>query len=358
LGGVSGRKIALEERRIAVALIEKACSAGSRKEKACELLGITARTVQRWQKDGEIKEDQRIFRKYTPANKLKEKERLKILETCNMPVYQSLPPSQIVPTLADQGIYIASESTFYRVLKKNGQLKHRGKAKPRTVKKPEPYVATGANQVWTWDITYLPTSVTGIFFYLYMIMDIYSRRIVGWEVYEKQSDELASIVAKKACLSEGIYGKGLVLHSDNGSPMKGASMLATLQKLGVVASFSRPSVSNDNPYSEALFRTLKYKPGYPVKPFPSIDESRNWVLLFAKWYNEEHKHSNLKFVSPDQRHRGEDKEILARRENVYEEARRNSPLRWSGETRNWEPEKEVYLNPGKGEKKKNFKKAA
>ena len=170
-----------------------------------------------------------------------------------------MPPSQIVPSLVDKGIYIASESSFYRILREDGQLKHRGKAKPRTIVKPEPYVATGPNQVWTWDITYLPTSVKGSFYYLYMIMDIFSRKIVGWEIYENQTDELASVVARKAYLSERIGGKDLVLHSDNGSPMKGATMLATLQNLGVAASFSRPSVSNDNPYSEALFRTLKYR---------------------------------------------------------------------------------------------------
>ena len=143
-----------------------------------------------------------------------------------------------------------------------------------------------------------------------MIMDIYSRKIVGWEIHDQQTDELASKLALRAYISENITGDGLVLHSDNGSPMKGATMLATLQTLGVAASFSRPSVSNDNPFSEALFKTLKYKPGYPVKPFESLDESRDWVLTFVHWYNYEHKHSNLKFVSPALRHEGKDTQIL------------------------------------------------
>lgn len=276
-----------------------------------------------------------------------------------MPEYKSLPPSQIVPSLADKGLYIASESSFYRILREDNQLKHRGKAKPRTVVKPEPYVATGPNQVWTWDITYLPTSVKGSFYYLYMIMDIFSRKIVGWEIYEKQTDELASVVARKAYLSERVAGKDLVLHSDNGSPMKGATMLATLQNLGVAASFSRPSVSNDNPYSEALFRTLKYKPGYPVKPFESLEISRDWTLKFVRWYNEEHKHSNIKFVSPVIRHCGKDKAILEHREKVYEEARKRNPIRWSGNVRNWDAPKEVHLNPGKKpDKKTDIEKAA
>jgi len=264
-----------------------------------------------------------------------------------------------VPSLADQGIYLASESSFYRVLREAGQLKNRGKANPRTVEKPKPYVATGPNQVWTWDITYLPTAIKGSFYYLYMIMDIYSRKIVGWEIHENQTDELASDLAKRAYISEGIAGKDLVLHSDNGSPMKGATMLATLQKLGVATSFSRPSVSNDNPYSEALFKTLKYKPGYPVKPFESLEASRGWVLKFVRWYNESHKHSNLKFVSPALRHEGKDTEILKRRKEVYEEARKKNPIRWSGKTRNWDAPEEVYLNPGrKTEQVTSIKKAA
>jgi len=333
--------------------------AGARKEKACELLGITVRTVQRWKKDSAVIEDQRKYRKQVPTNKLSHEERGEVLETCNLPEYQSMPPSQIVPSLADKGIYIASESSFYRILRAEGQLKHRGKAKPRKATKPEAYVATGPNQIWTWDITYLPAAVTGSFYYLYMIMDIFSRKIVGWEVHDKQTDELASVLARRAYISEGISGKDLVLHSDNGSPMKGATMLATLQALGVAASFSRPSVSNDNPYSESLFKTLKYRPGYPAKPFESLEESRDWVLKFVRWYNEEHKHSNLKFVSPALRHDGKDSDILKHRKEVYEDARKKNPIRWSGKTRNWDIPEEVHLNPGrKTQKNTSTEKAA
>ena len=351
--------ITIEERKKTLELINEAYVAGARKAKACELLGINIRTIQRWSRGSDMIDDQRKYRKQRPANKLNNEERQTILKTCNSPEYKSLAPSQIVPSLADKGIYIASESSFYRILKEENQLKHRGKAKPRTVVRPEPFVAKGPNQVWTWDITYLPTSVKGHFYYLYMIMDIFSRKIVGWEVYEKQSDELASVVARKAYLSERIAGKDLVLHSDNGSPMKGATMLATLQNLGIAASFSRPSVSNDNPYSESLFKTLKYKPGYPVKPFDSLDESRDWVLNFVRWYNEKHKHSSLKFVSPSLRHRGKDNEILEHRKEVYEKAKSENPIRWTRETRNWTPDKEVYLNPGRKIKKEtSYEKAA
>ena len=184
-----------------------------------------------------------------PANKLSEHERQRIVAVANSEAFASMPPSQIVPALADRGLYIASESSFYRVLREADQLAHRGKAKAPKHRRPTPLKATAPNQLWSWDITYLATTVKGMFFYLYLIMDVYSRKIVGWEVLETESSEHAATVFQKAYLREGIAGQSLVLHSDNGAPMKGATMLATLQRLGVMPSLSRPSVSNDNPYS-------------------------------------------------------------------------------------------------------------
>jgi putative transposase len=332
-----------------IALVDEAHGAGARISPICCLLGISARTLQRWRKEGGVKVDGRkeAAKSRVPANKLSEQECIQILTIANKPQYANLPPSQIVPALADRGCYVASESTFYRVLREADQLTHRGKAKPSIHKRPEPLRATEPNQLWSWDITYLTTNVKGMFFYLYLIMDIYSRKIVGWEVYETESAEQAASVFRKAHLREGICGKSIILHSDNGSPMKGATMLSTLQKLGVTPSFSRPSVSNDNPYSEALFKTLKYNPAFPNKPFESIETAREWVAGFQYWYNEVHKHSCLKFVSPGQRHRREDTAILERRTTLYETAKKLHPARWSGSTRNWTPEKIVYLNPNK-----------
>lgn len=146
-------------------------------------------------------------------------------------------------------------------------------------------------------------------------------------------------------MKTGVNVNGLVLHSDNGGPMKGSTMLATLQRLGVVPSFSRPGVSDDNPFSEALFRTMKYRPGYPGKPFASIEQARAWVTGFVGWYNNSHRHSGIRFVTPDERHSGRDVDILARRAAVYEQARRRRPERWAGSTRNWTPVGAVYLNP-------------
>jgi len=335
------------DRRKTVELIGQAVEAGARREKACEALGISSRTYQRWTQQGTVKMDNRPHApRPAPANKLTPQERKEIVETCNREEYRSLPPSQIVPRLVDQGVYIASEASFYRVLKEEDQHHHRGKAQaPRKVSKPKGYKATGPNQVWSWDITYLATVITGIFFRLYLVMDIYSRKIVGWEIHESETADHASVLIRKACLAEGINEKGLVLHSDNGSPMKGATMLATLQRLGVVPSFSRPSVSNDNPYSESLFGTMKYTPAFPSKPFENLEAAREWVLGFVRWYNEAHRHSGIRFVTPAERHNGKEQAILGKRKAVYEVAKQCHPERWSGETRNWSPVGDVWLNP-------------
>ncbi len=176
-------------------------------------------------------------------------------------------------------------------------------------------------------------------------MDIFSRKIIGWQIYESESGELAGDVMRDICAREAIKADQVVLHSDNGHPMKGATMLATLQALGVSPSFSRPAVSNDNPYSEALFKTLKYRPAYPNRAFESLLAARQWVGVFVQWYNEEHRHSAINFVTPAERHAGLDTALLEKRAIVYEAAKKRCPERWSGPTRNWQPILVVHLNP-------------
>ena len=334
---------------MAIELIDEAVCAGACRYKACAIMGISARTLRRWGHEGAELADQRAraAREREHPQALTEQEKQAIVQVCNTPEHQSLPPSQIVPRLADQGLYLASESSFYRVLKAYGQINRRGKAQPpRKVAAPQAWVATGANQVWSWDITYLPTTVRGQFMRLYMVLDVFSRMIVGWEVHWHECAEHAAELISKACLAQGVHKDQLALHSDNGSPMKGATMLATLQALGVMPSFSRPSVSNDNPYSEAMFRTLKFTPAYPAKPFESIEQARAWVHAFVTWYNTEHRHSAIQFVTPAQRHAGEDGAILESRKQVYEAAKCRMPARWqSRSTRNWDKVQEVWLNP-------------
>ena len=333
-----------------ISLINEAHANGARLESACSTLGISVRTLQRWQQGGQVHDDGRkaagVVR--TPQNKFSKQERQTILSTINSPEFADKGPKQIVPILADRNEYIGSESTLYRVLHEQGLLTHRQKSKPRKSSEPKRHSANGPNQIWTWDITYLQMNVKGLFFYLYLIIDIYSRKAVGWDVYETQSDEFASLVADKAVLREKQAPR--ILHSDNGSPMKGSTMLATLHQLGIKTSFSRPGVSNDNAFSESLFKTLKYAPFYPDGPFSTLIEARQWVQHFVTWYNEMHRHSAIKYVTPDQRHRGEDIEILARRAELYERQRAKNPGRWSGRSRNWTPAGTVFLNPRKESK--------
>ncbi len=344
MGQRRGRLFSKVERLKILQLINEACGAGARQQAACNVLGISSKTIQRWQSSGDL-EDKRIQKMALPHNKLSSQERKEILQMVNEPRYAEMSPATLVPLWADQGKYMASESTIYRLLKAEGQIKHRHANKPLNRYKPRAISAVKPNQVYSWDITYLSSSIKGIFFYLYLILDIYSRKIVGWQVYDRESSEYASDVLESACLSERIQKEELILHSDNGGPMKGATMLVTLQRLGVIPSFSRPGVSNDNPYSESLFRTLKYRPKYPEHPFVDLSQAREWVTSFVRWYNKEHLHSGIKFVTPTQRHNGIDKEMLKRRHLVYQEAKKQHPHRWSKGTRNWNQINEVLLNP-------------
>ena len=345
--GKRGQLIPLTDRQKHARLISKAVAAGARQDKACEVIGLSTRTLQRWRIDGVIGEDKRATAiRPEPQNKLSAQERQAVIDVCNEEEFASLPPSQIVPILADRGEYIASESSFYRVLKAENMLHPRGKAKPRNSHaKPTSYTAKKANEVWSWDISYMPTTVIGQHYYLYMIEDIYSRKVVGWEVHHNETGEQAAELLERSVWSEKCLKKDLVLHSDNGAPMKSLTMRAKMHDLGVVTSRSRPRVSNDNPYSESLFRTVKYHPRWPSEGFKSLDEARQWVKEFVYWYNNEHRHSRIKFVTPNQRHEGLDIEILAKRKRLYQEKRNEHPERWSKNERNWQPIGAVELNP-------------
>lgn len=328
-------------------LIATAVRDGATQARACETLGLDVRTVQRWARrpDGD---DLRRGPKTRPANALTAEEEARIVELVTAPEYVGLSPHQIVAKLADMSMFIGSEASIYRVLRRRRLLKHRDRTKPRTHRRPREFVATGPNQVWAWDITYLPAGVRGTFWYLYEILDVWSRKVVGWAVHEAQNDELAAALIDETCRREGVVPEQLVLHADNGKPMKGKTMLVKLEELGVMPSFSRPRVSDDNPFPEALFRTLKYRPSYPDEAFILVEDARHWVTRFVGWYNDEHQHSGIRFVTPSQRHGGHDIAILAHRAEVYRGARRRNPSRWSGNTRNWTPISTVRLNPEHG----------
>jgi putative transposase len=330
-----------------LAAIDQAIAGGARLEPACKVAGVDPRTVQRWRArpgDG----DQRRGPRTRPGNQLTRDEEAEILALATSAEFWSLSPHQLVAKLADLGIYIASESSIYRLLRRKRLLQHRDRARPRTHRRPREHVATGPNQVWAWDITYLGAPVRGTYWYLYTVMDVWSRKIVAWDVHDTQTDELAALLIEEACRREGVVRDRLVLHADNGAAMKGKTMLAKLEELGVMPSFSRPRVSDDNPFPEALFRTLKYRPGYPERPFLSLNAARSWVAGFVAWYNDDHQHSGIRFVTPGERHDGRDVRILAHRHQVYLAARDRNPARWSRHTRNWTPISTVRLNPEHG----------
>lgn len=345
-----------EQRLIILEWVHEAVLAGAQRENACAVLGLTIRSLQRWvdvpsDTSAVCRADGRPSRVQRPANRLSDAERAALLAAANEPQFGALPPSQIIPILTDAGRYLGSESTLYRLLRQARQLTHRRPercAHPRS--KPRALTATAPNQLISWDITYLQTQVHGIYWYLYVFMDVFSRKIVAWQVYEHESQTHASALFHDYVCRAGIAPGQLTLHSDNGAPMKGATLIATLESLGVARSLSRPSVSNDNPYSEALFRTLKYRPEHPNRTFQSLADARAFADTLVHWYNHDHRHSAISFVTPAQRHDGLDHEILAQRHATYQAARARHPERWSGKTRNWNRQTHVHLNPEKPRK--------
>lgn len=327
-------------------LVDEAVAAGARRGAACKLLGLSPRSVERWRRQPDGGNDGRTGPNTVPSHALTPQERAAVISIATSPEYRNISVRQLVPRLADKGTYIASESTFYRLLHAQKLMAHRDHARPARVGSgPRTHVASGPGQLWSWDITYLRAGVRGTFYYLYLVLDVWSRKVVGWDVHEEESMELSSALIRSACAAEDVQPGKLVLHSDNGGPMKGATMLATLQWLGVAASFSRPRVSDDNAICEAIFRTLKYRPGYPREPFASLEAARTWVASFVAWYNNEHLHSGIRYVAPAVRHAGRDRRVLASRTAVYSAARRRAPRRWTCAIRNWTPIARVTLNP-------------
>jgi transposase InsO family protein len=253
------------DRQAALELVDEACAAGARQNSACREIGISVSSYRRWRCGGADRRPETP--RPAPAHALSEAERTSVLEQCHRPEFASLPPAQIVPRLLDeQGLYLASESTFYRILRAAGEHKRRGRAAPpQRVGPPRRHQTSAANTVWSWDVTYLPTRVRGQFRYLYLIVDIYSRKITGFEVFESENATHSSRVIERAVWREGIAHRPLVLHGDNGSAMKGATLQARLEALGVTRSHSRPRVSNDNAFSEALLPHLQVPAGLSAK---------------------------------------------------------------------------------------------
>lgn len=335
-----------------LANIAEAEGNGARRSAVCDILGISVRTIERWEKNPS--DDGRKNNRIANNNALSREEKDAVIEVACSPEFRDLSPNQIVPILAENGQYLASERTFFRILKKEGLLTHRSRAKAPERKRPDEIIATAPNQVWSWDISYLLSPIRGIYYYLYLILDIWDRSVVGWAVHEKEDGALAADLLNKACISNSVSQNCLTVHQDNGAPMISFEFLAMLSKWGK-PSYSRPGVSDDNPFSESHFKTLKYRPNFPER-FNSQDDADAWIKKYIHWYNTEHRHSGIGFVTPEQRRCGEDIAILEKRRDTYAKARAEHPERWSGNFRNWNRPTHVILNPRT--KKKELHKVA
>lgn len=292
---------------------------------ACPALLVPRSSFYRWQKP--------VVATPTPQPKppspraLRAEEQATVLELLNNERFQDQAPREVYATLLDEGIYVCHWRSMYRLLSQNQQVSERRNqlVHPTTVK-PE-LVATAPNQVWSWDITKLLGPTKHTFYYLYVILDVYSRYVPGWLLAERESEELATPLVQETCLKQHIPLGQLTLHADRGSAMTAKPLALLLADLGVTKSHSRPRVSNDNPYSEAQFKTMKYRPDYPAF-FASLQEARAWAHCFFQWYNHEHKHTALHLLTPAVVHYGHADSVLRARHAVRRQAYTAHPERF------------------------------
>lgn len=341
--------IPLENRMRAIELIDEAVNSGARRKSACEVLEITLRTYRRWKKNPSG--DRRKGAAKSIPRKLTEQERMTIIDLCcNYENKDKTPYEVYFSLLEGDKCYLASISTIYRILRETNKLHHRGNYKPRRKHAgPPEVVATAPNQVWCWDITWLPTEVRGIYLYCYSIIDIWDKSIVGWEIHDYEDEQLARDLFQR--LKAKYKLQGIHLHSDNGNPMKGMTLLAFLYSMKVSVSRSRPKVSNDNPFIESFFKTMKYSVCYPGK-FKNREQARSWMADFIDWYNNEHRHSGISYITPNEMRTGKHSEIFAVRNEVIMAAYEDHPERWSRKPKQWENSHTVYLNPSAETKKR------
>jgi transposase InsO family protein len=297
---------------------------GAREEAACDLVGISIRTLQRWRCDG-LEDRRKGSEKHTPR-KLPPEVVEAVYKTANEDRFADQTPEQVVATLAAEATYLASASTVYRVLRARNAVNRRQDSKtPVVSKQPEERVATAPNQVWTWDITWLTTEVKGIWFYAYVIMDLFDRSVVGWSIHDSEDGEHARELFERACRDQ--RAKPTFVHSDNGAPMKATTLVNFLYANKILPTTNRPRVSNDNPFSESLFKTVKYRAGYP-RTFKNLMAAMTWFAGFVDWYNTKHLHSALAYLTPEQCRTGKAAAILERRNQTLATARAEHPLRW------------------------------
>lgn len=299
------------------------------KKPACKALGVARATFYRHL---DHQQNPCIGNRARPASPLSltRIERQKVINILHSERFQDKAPYEIQATLLDEGEYHCSIRTMYRILKsEHGDVKERRKGHHRThYQKPE-LLATAPNEVWSWDITKLKGPVKWTYYYLYVILDLFSRYIVGWMIAHREQDALAKRLIEESCLKQGIVPGQLTVHADRGPSMKSKVVAYLLADLGVTKTHSRPHVSNDNPYSESQFKTLKYCPQFPDR-FGSIQDARAFCQSFFSWYNKEHRHSGIALMTPEQVHYGKSKIIYELRSQVLMEAFHKNPIRFKG----------------------------
>lgn len=301
--------------------------------RACRAFGVAERTFHHRRAAVEGRLAPRPSRAKPPAEhilvpwRILDTERVHIKNILCSERFGDLAPAQVYATLLDEGVYLCSERTMYRILSEHDLVRERRRGHRHRGHTPPRVHATGPNQAWSWDISRLRGPVVRCWFYLYVVLDIFSRKIVAWSIDTVESDRVAKRLIEHACTREGINPDQLILHSDRGAQMTGNTIAELLEDLGVTRSLSRPRTSNDNPYSEANFKTAKYRPDYPDR-FESLDEARSWMRRFAHWYNHDHYHSGIAYLHPADLHTDQATKIIAARQHVLDTAYQTNPERF------------------------------
>ena len=292
-------------------------------EPACRALGVSKATFYRRHRPSPGHQQPRK----TPARALDEHERERVLDVLASPRFVDRSPAEVVATLLDEGQYLCSERTMYRILATEQPVRERRNQLTHPLYTKPELVATAPNQTWSWDITRLLGPKRWTYFYLYVLLDIFSRYVVGWMVAERESAALASRLIEQSCLKQGIEPQVLTLHSDRGAPMTSKCTAQLLADLGVTRSLSRPRVSDDNPFSEAQFKTLKYHPGFPGR-FADLAAAIAFCRSFFPWYNTEHRHGGIAMLTPDDVHHGRAQRIVEKRQRTLRRAWAQHPAGW------------------------------
>ena len=306
---------------------------------ACQTLGVPRSTFYR------ARQPQRDPKpRPTPERALKPEEKAQVLHVLDSERFQDCAPREVYATLLDEAQYLCSWRTMYRILKEHKQVRERrNQLRHPTYTKPE-LLSTGPNQLWSWDLTKLRGPAKWTYYYLYVILDIFSRYVVGWLIAERESAILAEQLIAETCAKQEVEPDQLTLHADRGSSMTSKTVALLLADLGVTKTHSRPHVSNDNPYSESQFKTMKYRPDYPDR-FGSLQDARTWARAFFHWYNQEHHHSGLGLLTPATVHDGQAQLVIDRRRQVLQDAYAAHPERFvRGEPRPPSVPTEAWIN--------------